>query len=108
MCDRANEVRAKLNKIPYSDFVKFGRFEHEYYDSPIYNNKSPEHKEFRANAHKFDVLQKEVYRIRENCKAVESIVEVATGLSKVFRKNTIIYDDTVNGITRQMKNKKDE
>ena len=108
VCDRANEVRAKLNKIPYSDFVKFGRFEHEYYDSPIYNNKSPEHKEFRANAHKFDVLQKEVYRIRENCTAVESIVEVATGLSKVFRKNTIIYDDTVKGITRQMKNQQQE
>ena len=109
VCERGQNTINKLNKVPYDHFVITHRHEAAPVKSAAWReNMPPEMKELRATTSNFSGLKEELKYINQNADVVESIVRVATGLNTCFRKNMDIYDDTVKGITRQMKNKKDE
>ena len=109
VCERRQNTINKINKVPYDHFVITHRHEASCNGTKAWReNMPPEMKELRATTSNFSGLKQELDYIRQNADVVESIVRVATGLNTCFRKNMDIYDDTVKGITRQMKNKKDE
>lgn len=92
-CARGNAVIKVLNKAPYSNIIRADQYERAHQIQGI---------------DKLEGLKEEVSRIATNCKAVDSIVKVATGLGGWFKKSMTIYEDTVNRITRQMKNQQQE
>jgi hypothetical protein len=110
VCERGQNVIDKLNKVPYDHFV----ITHRHATSSDKGTKAwrenmpPEAKEIKNNTRNFAGLEEEIKRIKQNANVVEYIVGAATRMSKVFKMNMDIYDDTIKGITRQMKNQQQE
>ena len=100
---REHEVAAKLRKVTYDDYVKFGRLDNEVgYSAKRQYLISPEQKEFIKNKNALNKLQDEMRELHKNVEFIEGTVRVATGMTKYFSSNIWNYNKLLNEIATKM------